>query len=266
MAEETPPGGTFRDRALKRAVPRPVASYRPPPRELAPGLWVVERRLRHFGVAILPSWSPIVRLGDRSLVVISPPPVLDAGTAGAIGRIGRVAFGVIPNTFHHLYASEFAKRYPDASLLAAPGIRARVPELEIDAELGPQPPASWAGHLEYLVLRPEPRVSEAIFFHAPTASLLLTDLAFNMLRYPRAIDRVVWRASGIPRGFGPGRTTRSFLLSDPALAGRVLARALDWPFTRIVVAHGDVVEHDARARFQRAFSSCLDIGPRRARP
>jgi hypothetical protein len=92
-----------------------------------------------------------------------------------------------------------------------------------------------------------------LFFHVPSATLILTDLAFNMVRYPRALDRIIWRMAGIPRGFGPGRTSRTLLLNDRAITARALECALEWPMRQIVVAHGDVVMDDAAAQFRSAF-------------
>ncbi len=245
------------ERMILRVVPTPVTDYAPPPTEIAADLWGLERRLRHLGVGLLPTRTTLVRLRDGSLVVISPPPGLDARTLRAIDELGRVGAVVIPNSFHYLYADEIRRHHPKAPLWAAPGLRQRVPGLRIDAELGAPPPEAWAGELELLVLGPMDHVSEVLFFHVPTATLILTDLAFHMVRYPRAFDRLFWRASGIPRGFGSGRTTRSMLLGDRALASRTLSRAMDWPFERIVVSHGDVVERDARSRFERAFARYL---------
>ena len=159
-------------------------------------------------------------------------------------------------------------RYPNAQLLAAPGLIGRVADLPPAAEFDERPPQGWPGELEYAVLGPVRGISEVLLFHVPTSTLILTDLAFNMLRYPRALDRLIWRSSGIPSGFGPGRTSRTLLLSDRAVASRCLERALAWPFRQILVAHGEVVTDDARSRFServRGLPSGLAFGLTRAR-
>jgi hypothetical protein len=224
-------------------------------------LWVLDRQLLHFGSARLPSRTTIIRFDDGSLTVVSPPPLVDPSTVDAIESIGSVEYVVVPNSFHYLYASEFMNLYPGARLLAAPGLAQRAPELEFAVELGPQPPEAWTGALEYVVIGPVRGLSEALMFHVPTGTLIVTDIAFNMLRYPRTLDRIVWRLSGIPAEFGPGRTSRSLLLRDRAAASRSLAQVLEWPIDRIVVAHGEVVEHDAKTRFRSAFSRYLQSMP-----
>ena len=246
---------SLQDRLLRRAVPQLVADYQPPPRELCDGVWVLDRRLLHFGAVLLPSRTTLVRLADGSFVVVSPPPI-DRVTVDAINAIGSVRYAVAPNSFHYVFAADFASHYRSAPLLVAPGLLARAPDLDA-TELEQQAPAAWTGALDYTVLGPVRGLSEVLLFHSPTGTLILTDLAFNMTRYPRRRDRLAWRASGIPAGFGPGRTSRSLLLRDRQLARRCLARALEWPIQRIVVAHGEVVDRDAAGRLRSAFSRYL---------
>ena len=111
------------------------------------------------------------------------------------------------------------------------------PELPPAEELSTSAPEAWSDDLDISVLGPVRGISEVVFFHIPTGSLVLTDLAFNMTRSARSLDRIVWRSSGISYGFGPGRTSRRLLLRDHAQASRCLSRVSEWPIRRIVVAH-----------------------------
>lgn len=248
------------DRLMQLVTPRPVADFAPPPRRLATDLWALDRQLRMPGGPVLPLRTTLIRLRDGSLVVISPPPLEEAGGA-AIADLGRVRHVVAPNSFHHGYAAALAARHPEADLLVAPGLPARVPTLPPARELGPQPPPAWAGELEIAILGPVRGLSEVVFFHVASGTVVLSDLAFNMTRFRRAVDRIAWRCSGVPRGFGPSRTARLLLLRDRAAAGRCLRQVAQWPMRRIVVAHGEAVEDDARARFMRAFAAYLAAPP-----
>ena len=78
------------DRLLKRAVPRAITACAPTPREISPALWVLDRELRHFGLARLPARTTIIRLRSGALVLVSPPPLLDGAAAAAIESIGAV--------------------------------------------------------------------------------------------------------------------------------------------------------------------------------
>jgi hypothetical protein len=248
---------SLQDRLLKGAVPRPVPGFVPPPRELCPDVWVLDRQLRHFGLARLPTRTAIVRLEDETVAIVSPPSSLDARSAEAIEAIGPVRIVVVPNTFHYLFTGEAARRFPGASVWGAPGLRNRAPGLRLAGELGPEPPGEWPSELAYAVLGPVRGLSEVLLFHRSSGTLFVTDLAFNVQQYPRHFDRLFWRCSGIPAHFGPGRTSRSLLLRDRDVASRCLSRAARWPIRRIVVAHGDAIERDAAARFRQAFAEWL---------
>ena len=242
------------DRLMKLAAPRAVAAFAPRPHQLARGVWVLDRQLRFPGGARLPLRTTIIHLSNGALVVVSPPPLIEPGGAAAIDSIGVVRQVVAPNTFHYVYAAEFMVHYPDASLLVSPGLLERVTELPPAEELGPSPPEVWCGELDLAVLGPVRGVSEVVFFHHPTGTLILTDLAFNMTRFARRFDRIAWRLAGVPDGFGPSRTSRLLLLRDHAEASRCLSRVSEWPIRRILVAHGEVVEHNAKAQFLKAFA------------
>lgn len=249
---------SFTERAIKRIRPRLDTTFHPAPCELASDLWVLDRRLRMPGGAILPNRSTIVRLRERSLVVISPPPLVSPDDTLAIDAIGDVRYVVIPNSFHYVYAAAFLARYPRAALLTAAAVAARVPDLPAGQELDPKAlPEAWKSELELAVLGPVHGISETVFFHCATRTLILTDLAFHMTRFDRSFDRIAWRLSGVPRAFGPSRTARQLLLRDVREAAPFLERVAKWPFERIVVAHGDVVEDDAQARFRSAYAGYL---------
>ncbi len=247
------------DRVLKRAVPRAVEGAVRPLHPLAESLWVLDRELRHFGIARLPSRSTLIRLESGGLAVISPPAPDDA-TREAIDSLGAVEAVVVPNPFHYLFARDFLRAYPGATLYGVPGLGARVPELDFARDLGPDAPGEWPTEIETLVVESRGNLSEALLFHEPSRSLIVTDLAFNLVRYPRRWDRLFWQASGMPAGFGPGRTSRTLLLADRKAASRALSRAARWPMERIVVAHGEVIEAEAAARFRDAFSG-FGVGP-----
>jgi hypothetical protein len=236
--------------------PTVVTGFAPPPVELAPGLWSLERRLRMPGGPGLPTRTTILRLGSGGLLVVSPPPV-EAGGLEPLERLGAVEEVLVPNSFHYLNARGFLARHPGARLRLAPAIRQRVPDLPPGEELGEARPSSWAGVVEHAILGPVRGLSEVAIFHRPSASLVLTDVAFHMVRFESRLERAFWRLSGVPRAFGPSRTARWFLLRDRDAAAAFLARLLDWPFARVVVAHGEPLESGAADVFRRAFAPHL---------
>jgi hypothetical protein len=241
------------DRAMQLGRPRVVTAFAPPPVPIAPDVWSLERRLRMPLGAVLPNRTTILRLASGGLLVVSPPPVAPGGFEH-LDALGAVEEVLLPNSFHYLYGAEFLARYPGACLRMAPGLHARIAGLPAGDELTEATPNPWQGAIEHSILATERGLSEVALFHRPSATLVLTDVAFHMVRFDRPLDRVFWRLFGVPAGFGPSRTARLFLLRDDA-AAPFLDRVRAWPFRRVLVAHGEPLEHDAAGVFARAFQA-----------
>lgn len=255
-------GPALLDRLVRGVVPRPVEGFAPPPRPVESGLFVLDRELVQSGLARVPSRSTLVRPASGDLVVISPPPLSGERAAEELAALGPVADVVIPNPFHYVFAERFLARFPGAQLLAAPGAARRVPALAGAEPLGRKPPRSWAGEIEVARVGPPEGPAEMVFFHVPSSSLILTDLAFHLVGPARLADRIAWRAAGIPADFGPGRTSRWLLLRDRKAVRPGLERVLAWPTRRIVVAHGAMLEgaQACAAALRRAFGPFLGRG------
>lgn len=237
------------DRLLRFVLPKPDASFLPPPRAVTDGVWVIERRV-FLGGARLPSCSTVVDLGAGRLAIISPP----ADVAADVERLGTIVAIVAPNSFHYLHAPAWHGRYPAAALYVAPELPRRVAGFPLAAELSTDAAPLWGEALPFVVLGPDRGVSELIFFHRASRTLVLTDVASNIVDVVRATDRLAYRVSGMPRGFGPTRNSRRLLLRDRPRVRATLRAVMRWPFERIVVAHGAVVEHRAADVFVSAFA------------
>ncbi len=243
------------DRAIQFVRPRLVRDFAPPPTPIAPDLWCLDRRMRMPGGPMLPTRSTIIRLPSRGLLVVSPPPV-EAGGLERLEALGAVEEIVVPNSFHYLHAREFLARCPGATLRLAPALHERIAGLPGE-ELTAVTPAAWGTEVAHQILGPVRGMSEVALFHTPSATLVLADVAFNMVDFASRFERAAWRLSGVPAGFGPSRTARTFLLNDRAVAAGFLGRVLEWPFRRVLVAHGAILEANAVDVFRRAFASFL---------
>lgn len=242
----------LRERFLQRVTPKPDSGFTPPPAEVAAGIWAVDRRLWVTG-ATLPTRSTVVDVGRGELLVISPP----ADACPGLSALGAVSDVVAPNSFHHLYAEQFARSHDATELFVAPGLPARVGALGEATVLTADAAPRWRALLDFVVLGPDRGLSEVLFFYRPSRTLILTDVAFNLVSVPRTYSRLVWRLSGAPEGFGVSRNARKLLLRNGPLARSALRAASRWPFERIVVAHGEMVEDGAREAFESAFAEYL---------
>jgi hypothetical protein len=195
-----------------------------------------------------------VRTADGALAVLSPPPDPEARRdVAALGRIGAL---IAPNSFHYGGLPGWAAAFPEARIFLAPGLAARRPELPAGEALGESAPTPFADVLAHAVFGPVRGVSEVVFLHRSSRTLILTDLCFNVREAPWR-DRLGWRLLGAWRRFGPSRTARAVLLRDRARVAAFVERLCTWPFERIVVAHGEVLEDASAATLREAFRSYL---------
>ena len=219
-------------------------------RALAPDLWVAERPQRFYGLEFGTRMT-VIRLADGSVLLHSPES-LDAALCAELDAIGPVLFVVAPNRVHHLYAGRVVETYPDARLWVAPGLERKRPDLAYVAVLGDEAPPEWSGQVDQVFFRGRPYENEVVFLHRASRTLLLCDLAFNF--GPRATLATRWlmrliRSYG---RFGPS-TLDPWLIRDRAAARVSLERILSWDFDRVVVAHGDVLEHGGREALRHGY-------------
>src|SRR5262249_46998696 len=131
-----------------------------------------------------------------------------------------------------------AERWPDAVVHAAPGLREKRPELDIDRELpGDVDPA-----FELELIGGAPGISECVMFHRPSGTLACADLVFNVTQPANARTRFARAIMG-----AGGRTLRmsrfwGFARKDRGAARASIDRVLAWPIARVVPCHGEVAE------------------------
>jgi hypothetical protein len=224
-----------------------------PLRQLAEDLWVAERPQRFYGLPVGTRMT-VIRLPGGRLLLHSPV-ALDAGLRAQLDGLGQVRYAVAPNRVHHLYAGDVATVYPGTRLWVGPGLERKRPDLAFEALLGDEPPAEWRDQVGQVFFRGRPYENEVVFFHRPSRTLILCDLAFNFGPRSALPTRVLM---GLLRstGFGPSKLD-PLLIRDRAAARESLERILAWDFDRVVVAHGDVLEHGGREALRSGYAWLL---------
>jgi hypothetical protein len=228
-------------------------------RSITEGVWAHEADFRAPGGVPLPARATLLRLADRTLALHSPLAIDDA-TARQIDAIGRVRFLIAPNCMHWTYLRGAKERYPDARVLGAPGLEKKVGGLAFE----PLPADGTVDGLDGLMIQRiegAPRLAEHVFLHEASRSLVVADLVFNIHRSRSFLLRLYLRLARMY-----GRTAQSIiwrlLVKDRAAAAGSAAAVLAWSFDRLIVAHGDVVEHTASERTREALAWMLEGAPR----
>lgn len=223
-------------------------------------VWTVRRSMRFPGGVQLPIQMTVVRLPSSGILLHSPVPIDDA-LAVELAAIGPVMQVVAPNLLHHVHLAPCLRRYPAARLYAPEGLARKRPDLPIAGVLAGDPPAAWAEVLEQRLIEGAPRLNEVVFHHRPSGTLITTDLVFNV-QAPRGwATRLALRSFGTLGQLGQSRLWHWWYAQDRAAVRASLARILEWDFERVLMAHGDPIETDARRRLRAAFLPSLAPPP-----
>ena len=197
--------------------------------------------------------TTVVRLSDGGLWVHSPGP-MTGEWADAVDALGEVRFLVAPNGFHHLYLEDAQQRWPAAQCHGAPGVAGKQKGLAFAAELSAEPDRGWAADLDQIWIGGAPKVNEFAFLHRATGTLLLVDLVFNM-ESRSLLESLFLRINGSV-GLGTSRLMR-FMLKDQEATRASVARILEWDFDRVIMAHGHILDQDAKASLRSSFDWLL---------
>jgi len=210
-------------------------------KKIADGVYGVETSFRLPGGMRLPLRMTVLCCGD-AVALLAPIPIDDA-LAAELAQLGEVRFLIAPNLLHYAYIADAAQRYPSARVLGAPGLAAKRPELPLQAEISADElPPQLEGHH----VRGADKLSEVVFLHRPSRTLVVTDLVFN-IHDAKGLSKIM--LSLMSRALGKVEQSRlcRWLTTDRAVAAQSVADVLALSFDRVVMAHGDVIQTNAQA-------------------
>lgn len=219
---------------------------------IAEDIWAHQTDLRLPLGMSMPCRATILRLTDGSLVVHSPLAIDDA-TATEIDRLGDVRFLIAPNCLHWMYLKAAKERYPQARVFGSPGLEKKLGGFSFEPLPATGRIAGMREDIRVERIEGAPSLTEHVFLHERSRSLLVTDLFFNIHECRSFGMRTVLRVVGAWKKTAQSRALR-FGVKDRQAAGRSAAEVVSWDFDRVVVGHGDIVEGDARARAAEALS------------
>ncbi|WP_428928000.1 DUF4336 domain-containing protein [Marinibacterium sp. SX1] len=226
------------------------------------GLWLVDGpAIRFYGLPFS-TRAVVIRLPSGDLWVHSPTR-LTPGLRAELAELGPVRHLVAPNWIHYAYLTEWQAAFPGVTSWAAPGVveraRSKGLALHVDHRLGQDAPPDWAGEIDQMIVEGSRTHREAVFFHRPTRTLILTDLIENFEGDKMPLwMRPLLKMAGIlaPGGAMPRDMRATFRNGRDQLRGAV-ERMIDWGPDRVTLAHGQWFETGGVAELKRAFAWVL---------
>lgn len=223
---------------------------------IAPDLWTVTQPLRFLGLEV-GSRMTVVRLPSQDLVLISPIKLSERDRR-ALDPLGSVRHIIAPNLFHHLFIDSAKMLYPQAQVWGVTGLEKKRPDLNFDAMLAQS--GSFEDVLDYQPfqgfeailpsgIKP---VHETVFYHRPSRTLIVTDIAFNFDETSRFSTRFAAQILGSYKTLRP-TWLEKWGSRDKATVEVSLRQVLNWDFDRVIPGHGSIVETEGKHHFKAGY-------------
>jgi len=232
---------------------------------VAGDVWIVDGPLIRFGPPLLklpfPTRMTVMRLHHQLFIHSSTP--LTAELKTQVDGIGEPAWIIGPNRLHYWWIPEWCDAYPKSAVYLAPRIMEQAAGCldriawrcrALDLRSG----YPWDRAIDTLPIHGG-YMSEVIFFHRPTRTLVLTDLIANF--EPQKLGFVARWLTWLGGAQHPdGQMPRDMRLTYGRSAGlrSTVDTMLGWDPARIVIAHGKWYEHSGSDELRRAFRWLLD--------
>ena len=212
-------------------------------KELAPDLYEVDPPSKFVGHRMT-----VARLPGAQGVWIHSPVAFDEALwaeVDALSPPGEPRHLIIPSRTHDLHLKEWMERIPAATTYAPPALQRAHPDWDVGQTLTPDFHAPWSDLLPHVCLMGATRVSEVVFLHVPTKTLVLVDCVFNMdLSTKPLLTRLFLKLDGAAGGVSTTRLFRFMVKDKPAFRASV-AEVLAWDFERVLLGHGTVIDDPA---------------------
>ncbi|MEP7014445.1 MAG: hypothetical protein ABI925_03310, partial [Verrucomicrobiota bacterium] len=216
-------------------------------RNIATDVALMRYPFRVFGIDFARNVT-LIRLRDERVVIHSTAPFA-AADVDTIRNFGKPSWIVDATLMHDTFAKEGRKSFPDIPYLAPPGFSEVA---GVTTELLFPAPADWAGQIDVVPIKGL-RKHEHALFHRQSRTLIVADLIFHFAAdtcgWARFFVRHVMR---LPRLQGISVFFRMLISNREAFEGS-MATLLDLDFDRMIVAHAEPVEKDARALLKQAL-------------
>jgi hypothetical protein len=251
-----------------REEPRVAVEQTYPPlntlKPVAEDIWIVDGPLIRFGMPwpkmSFPTRMTVVRLAGGNLFIHSPTPLLPELRAQA-ARLGQPRWIIGPNRIHYWWIPDWHAAFANADVYLAPrvkeqaGARIAIDGVALDRREG----YPWDAEIATLPV-PGSFMTEVVFFHRASRTLILTDLIENFEPHKLGlIARLLTWLGGVqdPGGSMPRDMRLTFAAHRSELRAAI-ETMIGWNPERIILAHGRWYPANGREELRRAFRWLLE--------
>lgn len=226
--------------------------------EFGPEIWTAEGPVVTGAAGFrYPTRMTVMRLPGGTLVVWSPV-ALSPELRSQTEALGKIGFILPPNSLHHSFVAEWQQAYPEAAVLAPPGLTNKRADIRFAGNITDPLPEPWQGEIEVVVCWGNTITEEAVFFHRRSGTILFADLIQHLPNdwfggwrgIVARLDLMTGAEAAVPRKF-------RMAFRDRQAARDAVVRILRWPSRAILIAHGAPVVGDTQGFLRQAFGWLL---------
>jgi Domain of unknown function (DUF4336) len=232
-------------------------------RKIDENIWVAEQPFKYFGLEVGTRMT-VIRLLNDELIIISPIQT-DEQTINELNAIGKVAYIIAPNVYHHLFISKFKAIYPDAKLWIPPALESKIPTVSVNKVISDSE-GNIFEQIDYLLfdgfkifdLSGVSILNEFVFFHRQSHTLILTDTAFHFDKSFSLRTRLATKFLGVYEKLTPSPLEK-LAINEKTKVKNSIQKVLTWDFNRVIMAHGSIIEDKGNQKLKQGYESFLGI-------
>lgn len=185
----------------------------------------------------------VIRLASGAIALHSPIP-MDLELIAEINALGPVRHIICPNLFHHLYAGDAQRLWPDALLHGPARLHSKRKDLHFHQTLSETLHPELAADLQAISISGS-LLNETVLYHPASRTLIASDLVEHWQTCAHAPTRVYLKLNGALGKITWPRVMRALYINRKAARASV-DRILALPVERIVIGHGELIRDNAR--------------------
>lgn len=227
------------------------------PVQQAENIWTVEGpeiAYRLAGMALpCPTRMTVIRLADGTLWLHSPVSYT-AALDHALAQFGAVSALIAPNSFHYAHIAAWAAHHPMATIYAPAELATKI-AVPLSRSFETDSAPAWPVDIDQIWIELG-AFKEAVFFHRPSRSLIVTDLmqTFESSRIRNPLMKLVMKMGGATGpNAQPSIEIRRAASNHRAALRSGVEQMIGWAPQRIILSHGVCIETDAVMAIRQAF-------------
>jgi len=223
--------------------------------KFAENVWIADGPLVKDMKAMFTTRMTIVKLKSGSVWIESPVPV-SSETLKEINNLGTVKYLVAATPRHVWRLVGGHTLFPDAQLWMSRPTRLTLKQGDLPPTniLTDIPPPEWKEDFEQLTFKGNPLMDEVLFYHKQSHTVILNDLIVSNRKIKgKYYSNLVFKLAGVayPRS-GVARDIKMSFIKRK-LARQSLEKLLSWDFDKLIIAHGDCIENEAKSFVKEKF-------------